>query len=93
MYRLGVEAILGVSRVGNILKIDPCIPKDWPGYKLTYQFGSTSYLINVENPDGVNQGVQQVLLDGKTLTDKQIPLSDDGGKHEVQVLLGQTMKE
>ena len=90
MYRLGVEAILGVSKVGNILKIDPCIPKDWPGYKLTYKFGSTSYLINVENPDGVNQGIQQVLLDGKTLTDNHIPLLDDGGKHQVQVLLGST---
>jgi cellobiose phosphorylase len=79
--------------VENILKINPCIPKDWPGFKLTYQFGLTPYLINVENPDGVNQGIQQVLLDGKTLIDNLIPLSDDGGKHEVKVLLGKSMKE
>ena len=88
MYRLGIEAILGVSRVGNILKINPCIPKDWPGYKLTYQFGATRYRISVENPEGVNQGIKLVSLDGKTLTDNQIPLSNDGGQHEVQVLLG-----
>lgn len=88
MYRLGVEAILGVSRVGNTLKIDPCIPGDWPGFKLTYKFGLTSYLINVENPDGVNRGIQRVLLDGRTLKDNIIPLSNDGGKHEVQVVLG-----
>jgi len=93
MYRLGIEAILGISRAGNMLKIDPCIPRDWPGFKLTYQFGITRYLVTVENPDGVNQGVQRVILDGKTLADNQIPLSQDGRQHEVQVLLGQVSKE
>ena len=91
MYRLGVEAILGVARAGNTLKIDPCIPKDWPGYKLSYQFGSTRYLISVENPKGVNRGVQRVMLDGKPMPDNQIPLSDDGQQHNVQVQLGSTI--
>jgi len=91
MYRLGIEAILGISRVGNNLKINPCIPKDWPGYKLTYRFNTTHYLITVENPAGVNQGIQQVLLDGKILTDKLIPLSNDGKQHDVRVLLGPTL--
>ncbi len=40
MYRLGLEAILGISRVGETLKIDPCIPKDWPGFKVNYRFGT-----------------------------------------------------
>jgi cellobiose phosphorylase len=93
MYRLGMEAILGISRVGNTLKINPCIPKDWPSYKLTYQFGTTRYLISVQNPDGVNQGIQQVWLDGKTLTDNNIPLLNDGKQHNVWVLLGPIMKE
>jgi cyclic beta-1,2-glucan synthetase len=90
MYRLGLEAILGVSQVGNVLKINPCIPKDWPSYKLTFRFGTTHYLISVENPDGVNQGVQRVVLDGKTLTNNHIPLSNDGKPHAVQVLMGST---
>ena len=93
MYRLGIEAILGVSRVGNILRINPCIPKDWPGYKLTYQFGTARYLISVKNPDGVNQGIQRVLMDGDILTDNNIPLSNDSKQHEVQVLMGQATKE
>jgi cyclic beta-1,2-glucan synthetase len=91
MYRLGIEAILGVSRAGNILKINPCIPKDWPGYKLTYKFGTARYLISVENPNGINQGIRRILLDGKTLADNNIPLSNDGEQHNVQVLLGPTV--
>jgi len=91
MYRLGLEAILGVSRAGNILKINPCIPKDWPGYQLTYRFGAAHYIITVENPDRVNQGIRRLLLDGKTLTDNGIPLSPDAEQHDVHVFMGPTV--
>lgn len=88
MYRLGIEAILGVTRVGDALKINPCIPGNWPGFQLTYRFGSTPYLIRVENPDDVNRGIRQILLDRIPLPGDQIPLSDDGRQHEVHVLMG-----
>ena len=90
MYGLGIQAILGVSRLGNVLKINPCIPHNWPGFKVDYRFGATHYLVNVENPDGVNRGIRQVFLDGKPLPDKLIPLVDDGGQHAVHVLMGGT---
>jgi cellobiose phosphorylase len=88
MLRLGLEAILGLRRVGDALRIDPCIPHDWPGYKLTYRAGETSYQIHVENPDGVSRGVRQVTLDGDALPEGEIPLLDDGQPHEVRVVLG-----
>jgi cyclic beta-1,2-glucan synthetase len=93
MYRLGVEAILGVSRLGNMLKINPCIPTDWPGYELTYRFGATDYRIRVENPNCVNRGIRRVILDGQTMTDNQIPLSDDGEQHTVQVQLDSSVSQ
>ena len=88
MYRLGIEAILGIKRLGDTLKIDPCIPGNWPGFQLTYRFGKTPYLVRVENPEGVNRGVRQIVLNGMPLPDGQIPLSDDGRQHEVQVVMG-----
>jgi len=88
MYRLGIEAILGLTRLGDGLKIDPCIPGNWPGFQLTYRFGRTPYLVRVENPQGVNRGVRQVLLNGISLPDSWIPLSDDGRQHEVRVVMG-----
>jgi cellobiose phosphorylase len=87
MYRLGIEAILGISKLGNTLKIDPCIPHDWQGFKVDYRFGSIHYKISVENPRQVNQGVRQILLDGNLLSEHLIPLADDGRQHEVHVLL------
>jgi cyclic beta-1,2-glucan synthetase len=87
MYRLGIEAILGISRLGNVLKINPCIPHHWSGFKVDYRFGATHYLISVENLEGVNQGIRQVSLDGKLLPDNLIPLLDDSKKHLVQILM------
>ncbi len=88
MVRLGLEAILGLRRAGDVLRVQPCIPQEWPGYQVTYRHGETSYRIRVENPDGVNRGVKQVTLDGETLSEGEIPLLDDGRKHEVQVVMG-----
>ncbi len=88
MYRLGIEAILGFTRVGDVLMLNPCIPGNWPGFQLTYRFGRTPYLIRVENPEGVNRGIRQVLLNGIPLPDDRIPLSDDGRQHTVRVLMG-----
>jgi cellobiose phosphorylase len=88
MYRLGLEAILGITRVGKALNINPCIPSHWPGYKVDYRFGATHYKISVENPDNVNYGIRQVELDGNLLPVSLIPLSDDGQQHAVRVLMG-----
>ena len=88
MYRLGVEAILGLRREGNSLRLRPCIPRDWSGYTLVYRYGATSYEIRVDNPDAVSRGVKRVTLDGEALPDGCVPLLDDGGQHEVRVRMG-----
>ncbi len=88
MYSLGIEAILGLSRLGNKLKINPCIPKNWPGFKADYRFGTTHYVISVENPDGVNRGIRQMELDGTLLYDHLLLLVDDGNFHTVRVRMG-----
>ena len=87
MYRFGMEAILGLSRVGNALKISPCIPRDWPGFSADYRYRSTLYRIVVENPNGNNRGIHQILLDGNKLLGNLIPLVEDDQSHEVQVVM------
>lgn len=88
MYRLFLEPILGLRRKGDNLQINPCIPKDWPGYRITYRNGKDIYHILVENPNGVSQGVKHVTLDGESLPDAEIPMIGDGQVHEVRVLMG-----
>jgi cyclic beta-1,2-glucan synthetase len=90
MYRAGIEWMLGVRKSGNTLSIDPCIPREWPGFQLRYRHGGTLYQIHVANPRGVMRGVTRIELDGKRLepSGSAVPLADDGLAHDVQVVLG-----
>jgi cellobiose phosphorylase len=88
MYRLGLEAILGITKTGNVLNVNPCIPRHWAGFKVDYCFGTAHYKISVENPSNVNRGIREVILDGNPLPDSLIPLADDGILHEVHVVMG-----
>ncbi len=89
LYRLGLESILGFQKRGSALRIDPCIPKDWKSFEITYLHGDTPYRITVENPNGVCRGVSGISLDGTPLANEApVPLADDAREHDVQVVLG-----
>mgnify|MGYP001070248675 CR=1 FL=1 len=94
LYRAGLEAVLGFQLRGDQLRIDPCIPKHWTGFQLTYQrrgqqHAITGYVITVENPDHVCCGIKRVDLDTKALTATDaIALADDGQTHTLRIVLG-----
>ena len=88
MYRLGLEAILGLRRRGDALQFEPCIPKAWPSYRIDYRFGRSLYSIEVHNPDGVSHGVREVMLDGLGVPGGLVPLVDDGAPHAVRIRMG-----
>ncbi len=88
MYRIWIEHILGFKKRGEILEIDPVISSKWRRFTLTYAYKSASYVITVENPEGVRRGVIRVEMDGRLLTEGRISLQDDGGRHQVRVVLG-----
>ena len=88
MYRAGLESILGFQLRGDRLRIDPCIPRSWPEYEITYRYGSARYSIKVENPFGVSRGIASVEVDGVLQPSDDIPLLDDGARHTVRVVLG-----
>jgi cellobiose phosphorylase len=88
MYRAGLETILGFRLRGDLLSVEPAIPRNWTEYELTYQRGRTLYHIKVENPHGVSGGILSVELDGVLLPRNEIPLQEDGALHEIRIVLG-----
>jgi cyclic beta-1,2-glucan synthetase len=89
MYRAGVESILGFRLRGTRLSVDPCIPRGWPGFALTFRYRSARYDIVVENPHGVSRGVASVELDGVLLDGSSaVTLADDGRPHRLRIRLG-----
>ena len=85
MYRVGLEGILGFTKRGDSLFLDPCVPDSWPEYTIEYRYGKSVYQITVRNPSGMALQRGLVTLDGRTLDGLAIPLVDDGGRHEVVV--------
>ena len=69
--------------------MDPCIPRHWECFEISYRHGGTLYRISVENPKGVCRGVSRISLDGIPLSPGAlVPLSDDGSEHRIGVVLG-----
>jgi cyclic beta-1,2-glucan synthetase len=87
LYRAAVETLLGLTRRGDTLTFDPRIPGGWRDYEVEYRHGHTPYRCRVENPDGVEQGVREVWVDGERI-EGAIPLADDGRPREVRVVMG-----
>jgi cyclic beta-1,2-glucan synthetase len=86
MYRLMIEALLGLHREADQLQFTPCLPADWKSFKLHYRYGDTFYHITVLQlePGGT---VRRVSLDGIEQPGGAIPLKDDREDHQVEVVL------
>lgn len=84
LYRLGLEAILGVRREGDTLRLLPRIPQNWSGYTVTYRYGDATYHIAVVNAGRKEDG-KSVIVDGVQQSDDLIPLSTDGQRRHVEV--------
>lgn len=87
MYTAGLEGILGFKLIGDKLTFEPCLPRHWQGYHLTYRYKTAVYKIEVENLDGKMTGVKKVLADGKEIDSTFLNLIDDGREHLVKFIM------
>jgi N,N'-diacetylchitobiose phosphorylase len=88
-YYSATQYILGIRPELDGLRIDPCIPKDWEGFKATRRFRGRSIAIEVTNPERVSRGVKSVTLNGNVLSDNLIPADKLKAENKVSVELGQ----
>ncbi|MBD3344967.1 MAG: glycosyl transferase [Chitinivibrionales bacterium] len=87
-YQAGTRYILGIRPEYQGLTVDPCIPKQWDGFTVNRRFRGAHYTIEVINPDHVSKGVTLIVVDGKQISGKIIPILDAESSHEVKVILG-----
>ena len=77
------QGILGIQPDFKGLRVDPCIPKSWPGFTVSRSFRGVEYQIAVKNPNGICKGVKKVVVDGKAIPGNVIPF--EAGKKIVKV--------
>ncbi len=85
MYIVATQHILGIRPVLNGLCIAPCIPRDWPGFRVVRKFRNTRYEIEVVNRLA---GRSSVELDDHPLEGNILPVRT-GGVCKVRVLIGE----
>ena len=99
LLRVTLESILGLELVdGHALRLRPCIPDDWPGFRMRYRLpgGEAIYEIEVHNPEGRAKRVAAVEIDehpGRIeYSAAYIPLFRDRLVHQVLVTLTGTVE-
>jgi cyclic beta-1,2-glucan synthetase len=85
MYRVALEAILGFRKEGDTLRIEPSVPRAWPGYSIQYRHGSSVYTIEVRVSRAEKRRATRVTVDGVRIKGDAVPLVDDGNSHAVVV--------
>jgi N,N'-diacetylchitobiose phosphorylase len=87
-YFSATQYVLGIRPEMDGLRVDPCIPHTWTGFKATRRFRGHSIQIEVRNPQGVCRGVKSIILNGRRLPDNLIPADRLGEKNVVEVVMG-----
>jgi cellobiose phosphorylase len=79
--------LLGIRPESGGLRIDPCIPKDWPGFTATRKFRGLTLHIEVKNPSGKNRGVTSLEVDGKMIDGNFIPVAQLRDESKITAIL------
>ncbi|MGB4645216.1 MAG: glycosyl hydrolase family 65 protein [Dictyoglomaceae bacterium] len=87
-FTLISQFILGIKPDYDGLKVDPCIPKEWDGFTVVRNFRGATYKIEVKNPNHVSKGVKRISVDGKEVSNRVLPIFEDGKVHDVVVEMG-----
>jgi cellobiose phosphorylase len=83
-----VEGILGVKPDYDGLRIDPCIPSHWKDFAMERVFRGKVLKIRVDNRNGVQKGVQKIIINGEEIEDDLIPATRMKEHNEVTVVMG-----
>jgi cellobiose phosphorylase len=90
MYRLILESLLGLNVEDDKLYLAPCLPADWPMFKMQYRYRNSVYNIVVSQKGAEDDGLaaaMSVTVDGVLCGDTTISLVDDQREHSVEVIV------
>lgn len=86
-YYAVTRYMLGIRPEFDTLVIDPCIPHHWEGFKVVRVWREATYHIIVRNSDGIEKGVEKLLLNGVEIQGG-IPQQEVGTVNEVEAIMG-----
>ncbi|MBU0951326.1 MAG: hypothetical protein KKH91_00655 [Elusimicrobia bacterium] len=88
MFTTIIEGMFGVKSLYNGLLIDPCIPSSWKHLKIVRNYRNALYEIKICNPEGIEKGVKEIIVDEKKIEGNLVPNFNDGALHKISVIMG-----
>jgi len=82
------QYILGIRPEYDGLRIDPCIPRAWKGFKVRRTFHGACYIIKVSNPKRIQKGVKYLMVDGRKIEGNLAPIFKDRKEHCIEAVMG-----
>ncbi len=87
-YYAAAQYILGLRPEVDGLRIDPCIPSSWESFKIERRFRGKTLKIEILNPNGIEKGVNEIILNGKHVKENLILIEQLKDVNEVRVVMG-----
>lgn len=87
-YKIGIEEILGIKKLGSKLIIDPKIYSKWKNCNIKYKYKDTIYEIQIIKETVEANKVKCIILDEIEQDNNNIPLKNDRKEHFVRVIVG-----
>ncbi|MDR1192074.1 MAG: hypothetical protein LBK60_10505 [Verrucomicrobiales bacterium] len=87
-YHSATHYLLGIRPEPDGLRLDPCIPRAWPGFTMHRNFRGKQLHIRVHNPRHLNRGVTELHYHGQTHTSNLIPHAELRDGMEIKVIMG-----
>lgn len=81
------QYILGIRPEFDGLCIDPCIPDDMDGFKVTRRFRNATYNITVDNTAHSQKGVKQLIVNGIKINGNTIVYDESIKEYEVTAIM------
>lgn len=82
------QHILGIYPTHNGLQVNPCVPKGFGDFTVTRKYRNTTYNITVSNPDNVEKGVKEMLVNGTPVAGNVIPYDASQATADVVIVMG-----
>ena len=73
-HHTALQWILGIRPEHDGLRIDPCIPSKWDGFRVKRVFRGKTLHIEVENPNHLCRGVEVLEINGEKIPGNLVPL-------------------
>ena len=90
MYRAGIEGIIGLTRAGPDIILNPSFPKSWPTVRAVIQLQGGPLTITIDNGAGTGHGIVAAWLDGEALApvDGKLVLRPAPASRSLRIVLG-----